>query len=344
VQSLYEGSRGPGAARLLGVTVYVNGLAGLGPDITSAARQALNEPPRLRVRRLREPGRVGAPVPIAFDVENARREIVTITSGNHRSRKRLRVVNGRGTLDWTPVSAGRATVRVDVEGLDGTRVSDRMSFQVLSSPPAIRLLHTPGHGVVGRPLRIPFQVAHGRRASATVSMRSGIVLRRSFLLHRHTGVLEWTPKEPGLAVVRLQARGRQGQSAATSLRLRIDRSPPSAVPPSVGLVRAPRDPTVGVPATFAFRAAGCRVATARIRVPAGDASTWRFPCPVRKGTVTWTPASPGSHLLIVVARGSHGLTASLQLRVDVAADQSKHPSASPSASPTGSAHPTPGGD
>ena len=48
VQSLYEGSRGPGAARLLGVTAFLDGRAGLGPDIESALRQALNEPPQHR--------------------------------------------------------------------------------------------------------------------------------------------------------------------------------------------------------------------------------------------------------------------------------------------------------
>ena len=53
VQSLYEGSRGPGAARLLGVTVFVNGRAGLGPDMASALRQALNAPPEVDVRRPR---------------------------------------------------------------------------------------------------------------------------------------------------------------------------------------------------------------------------------------------------------------------------------------------------
>src|SRR5262249_30813889 len=53
VQSLYEGSRGPGAARLLGVTVFVNGRAGLGPDIASAARQALNAPPEVEILRPR---------------------------------------------------------------------------------------------------------------------------------------------------------------------------------------------------------------------------------------------------------------------------------------------------
>ena len=51
IQSLYEGSKGPGAARLIGVTVFFGGRVGLGPDIESAVRQALNKPPRIEVLR-----------------------------------------------------------------------------------------------------------------------------------------------------------------------------------------------------------------------------------------------------------------------------------------------------
>ena len=73
IQSLYEGSRGPGAARLLGVTAFLNGRAGLGPDIESAVRQALNKPPRIDVLRPAGPIVVGTPVELAFRVENAQR-------------------------------------------------------------------------------------------------------------------------------------------------------------------------------------------------------------------------------------------------------------------------------
>ena len=37
IQSLFEGSRGPGAARLLGVTSFLNARAGIGPDIDSCS-------------------------------------------------------------------------------------------------------------------------------------------------------------------------------------------------------------------------------------------------------------------------------------------------------------------
>ena len=80
IQSLYEGSRGPGAARLLGVTAFLNGRAGLGPDIESAVRQALNRPPQSTSLRPTDPIVVGKPVALSFRVENAQREVMTITS------------------------------------------------------------------------------------------------------------------------------------------------------------------------------------------------------------------------------------------------------------------------
>ncbi len=94
IQSLYEGSRGPGAARLLGVTAYLNGRAGLGPDIDSALRQALNSPPRVNLLSPSDPIVVGTPVKLAFRVKNARREVITITSEAGTTRNRLHLVSG----------------------------------------------------------------------------------------------------------------------------------------------------------------------------------------------------------------------------------------------------------
>src|SRR4029079_3527266 len=80
IQSLYEGSRGPGAARLIGVTAFLNGRAGLGSNIDQAVRQALNKPPGIHVSHPAMPIVVGRPVDLQFQVENARREVVTITT------------------------------------------------------------------------------------------------------------------------------------------------------------------------------------------------------------------------------------------------------------------------
>ena len=103
LQSLYEGSRGAGAARLLGVTAFLNGRAGLGTDIQSAVRQALNRPPRVRVLPTTTPVLVGRPVPVSFHVQNARREVVSIrTVSGQRYVRRPRVVDGRGTITWVP--------------------------------------------------------------------------------------------------------------------------------------------------------------------------------------------------------------------------------------------------
>jgi hypothetical protein len=171
-------------------------------------------------------------------------------------------------------------------------------------------------------------------------MRFGIVLDRSFLLRHRTGVLEWKPEQPGLAVVRLVARGRQGQTAATSLRIQVDRPAPSAPPPFVGLQRVPEDPSVGSPAVFVLRAGGCRVVDARISWPTGDTRTWRFPCPVRRGRFTWTPTSPGSYLLTTLARGSDGVTASQLVRLQVGPGPSSGPSPGRSGGATPSARPS----
>jgi hypothetical protein len=229
--------------------------------------------------------------------------------------------------------AGRAHVRVEVLGLDGTRVTAATGFRVFSRPPAIRILHAPRRAAVGHPVRIPFKVSRGRHALAQVSTRGGIVFTRRYLLRDHVGVLEWTPESPGLAVVRLRARGRQGQEVSTSLRLRVH-ARVSSTPPTISLVDVPRDLTVGVPATFALQADGCLVAVARIRGPVDDVPVWRFPCPLPRGTFSWTPSAPGTYVLTAVAQGPHGIDASQRFRLHVASGTSSGPSSGPSSSPS----------
>ena len=184
VQSLYEGSRGPGAARLLGVTVFVNGRAGLGPGhrpapyarpSTSRHRSTSADPAA--------PATVGTPVRLAFRVENARREIVTITRpGPQQRRERLDVTRGRGAVSWVPTRPAERASASTVLGLDGTRVSAATAFRVLGRPPAIRTCSTPRRAARRSPVRIPFKVRRGRHALAQVSTRAGIVFSRRYLL------------------------------------------------------------------------------------------------------------------------------------------------------------------
>ena len=331
VQSLYEGSRGPGAARLLGVTVYVNGRAGLGPDVTSAARQALNAPPHVEIRRPAGPAVVGSRVQIKFRVSDARRELVTITTGKDRKRTRFTLSTGQGLVSVVPHAPGQVRVRVDVLGLDGTRITARSGFIVLSRPPAIKFLRTPHRAVVGEPVRIPFRVQRGRHAVVEVSTRAGIVFTRRYVLRDHRGVVDWTPETSGLAVVRLRAQGRQGQTVTASLRLRVHQHAVTTSP-TVSVLTVPEELSVGVPATFTLTADGCRVAVVRIRGPGDDVPVFRFPCPLPLGTFTWTPQEPGDHLLTAQARGRHGLRAVQRVRLTVAPAPSTGPSTSPSTS------------
>jgi uncharacterized membrane protein (UPF0182 family) len=238
VQSLYEGSRGPGAARLLGVTAFLDGRAGLGPDLESAVRQALNEPPRIKVIRPSGLISVGSPVELKFDVENAQSELITITSSGGRQTANLSLAAGRGTAVWYPSVPGHTRVRVEVEGLDGTAVADSASFRVLSPAPTIRLLDAPTHAVAGRPVRVSFEVTNGLREFAQVSTRGGEEISRSYQIRNGTGFVEWTPRSAGQVLLIVRVRGRQNQGARAKLEIDVVRGsgsghsggPPESVP------------------------------------------------------------------------------------------------------------------
>jgi uncharacterized protein len=303
IQSLYQGSRGPGAARLLGVTAFVNGRAGLGPDIETAFRQALNKPPRIHVLRPAGPIVVGTPVKLAFRVENARREVMAITSSDSRRDENLALRTGTGTVTWVPSTAGHAHVRVEVKGLDGTVVSDSTHFPVRNPPPSLRVTGAPTHAVVGRPVRFSFHVKHAIDASVEVSTRGGIAFTRRYLIRDGTGLVAWTPTTAGPAVLLIRARGHQGQTESRKVHIAVTPGPEAASAPTVTLLRMPEVATVGRASVFALRADGCRVAVARIEGADEGARVWRFPCPAPRARFAWTPTSPGRYRLTTIARG-----------------------------------------
>jgi uncharacterized protein len=231
IQSLYQGSRGPGAARLLGVTAFLNGRAGLGPDIDGAVRQALNKPPHIDVLRPAGPVFVGQRVELRFDVENAQHEAIAVTSpaGRHTADRSLTA--GRGTVVWVPSAPGRARARVEVTGLDGSVAADSTAFEVLGPPPTIRVASTPTRAIVGNPVRVSFDVTRAVSESARVSTRAGIEFSRRYLIGDGSGVVEWTPETAGPAELRIRVRGSQGQTATATLHIAVSRAPrPAAAP------------------------------------------------------------------------------------------------------------------
>jgi uncharacterized protein len=339
IQSLYEGSRGPGAARLLGVTAYINGRAGLGPDVDSAVRQALNQPPLLDVQRPLEPVTVGTKATIEFQVQNAQHETVTITSPAGPQRARRQVVTGSGTVSWVPKQPGPTDVRVTVLGLDGTEVTKSIKLTVLGQPPTLRFLRAPESAVVGEPVRIPFRIHNGHDATATVSTSAGIVFSRGYDLPDGKGILEWTPDASGTATIEVRARGHQ-QEATASLRLTVDPAQTTEAPPPVEILHVPKHPTVGIPGVFVLRASGCRSAIIQITGPAEDSPEWRFLCPVRRAEFSWTPSAPGDYVLTITARGEGGQTTSQTVPITVAPAPGTGPSPSPSATPSRPPSPT----
>jgi len=288
---------------MLGVTAFLNGRAGLGKDIDSALRQALNEPPRVDMLRPEGPVVVGKPIDLPFRVENGRRAVVTILSQAGRQSRSIELASGRRALRWVPSVAGATRVRVEVAGLDGTSTTDSTAFRVLSPRPTIRVVKAPSHAVVDRPVRVLFKLTHARRGWAKVYTRGGTLVTRRYLVQGHTGVVRWTPRSAGSASLVIGARGRQGQMATRTVRLTVRPAPEVSTTPTVDLLRVPDVARVGRPSEVRFRAEECRVAIARIEGPDDDVHTWRFRCPADTASFDWTPKRPGRYLLTTMALG-----------------------------------------
>ncbi len=315
-QSLYEGSRGPGAARLLGVTAFVNGRAGLGPDVETAVRRALNEPPAVRILPFDGPVVAGRSVEMAFVVTHARREDVTISSAGREVRARLHVSSGRGTVTWRPTERGEAHIRVSVVGLDGTRASHSRTVDVFGPPPRLRVLDRSPVAEVGKPVRIRFAVANAVDVAATISTRAGIVFNRRFDVEDGRAVVQWVPEAPGEARLALLVRGTDGQTVRKRVRLEV--APRTAVaPPTVVVTRSPRRPTVGEPAIFVVQADGCRRGRAELTGPEGDVvQTWQFGCMADRARLVWVPTRAGSFVFTAEARRDNSASqAAVSLRV-----------------------------
>jgi uncharacterized membrane protein (UPF0182 family) len=304
IQSLYKGASGPGVSRMIGVTAFLNGRAGVGSSVEDAVRQALHEPPGVDL--LKPPGRpvVGSPVELPFRVQNARREVMTITSPAGRQEVRRSVEAGVGRVRWVPTRPGRVRVHVAVEGMDGSQAAGSTAFRVLSRGPAVRVTRAPRRARVGRPVRFTFKVADGLSEVAEVSTRDGTFTRR-YRIRKGTGFVEWTPTAAGPAALRIRVRGRQGQTASDSVRLTVARGRGEGTP-AVTPLEVPDRATVGRATKFAFSAAGSRMVVARIAGAGGQAREWRFARPAGQVAFAWTPTQPGSYRLTVSARSNGG--------------------------------------
>jgi uncharacterized protein len=218
IQSLYEGASGQGVSRILGVTAYLNGHAALADDVDSAVRQALNKPPGIEILRPDGPSFVGTPTEFTVRVRNADQETIWIRSPAGREMVTLSLGEGPGTFEWLPTVPGQAHIHAIVEGIDGSIAIDNVSVNVLSPPPTARLSGEPLRARVGEFVRVPFEVTNSRSETVSVSTRAGVI-EQEYLISDGKGFIRWKPQVVGLAVIRLTARGRQGQLARDTLDL-----------------------------------------------------------------------------------------------------------------------------
>jgi hypothetical protein len=230
---------------------------------------------------------------------------------------------------------------VQVQGLDGTQVTQTISVQVLGQPPTVQLARTPAQAVVGELVHIPFRITESAQALATVSTRAGIVFKRRFDLPHGRGELDWTPDKAGSATITVEATGDQHQTASATVRLKVGPATSTGAPPNVELLEIPESPTVGVPGVYALRASGCDTAVARIEGAELEPQTWSFPCPVQDATFAWTPTAPGSYVLRTLARVPGGVTTSQKVALTVSPAPGSDPSAGSATTPPSTPSPTP---
>jgi hypothetical protein len=226
IQTVYDVSSGRGVAKRFGVTVFLNGRAGIGDTVSAALRQAINLPPAIELHRFSGRSVVDHAVPIRFQVTNGLTERVRITSrkGTVLS-KRLRVRHGAAAVRWVPRRPGRFGVRVSVRGVDGSLAFDRSTVTVGRGPPGggptVQLGALPREPVVGRPLRIQFKVTD----AATETLRIESAHAGGLTWHRQVrtgrGAINWIPQRAGPARLVIVVRGADGHTVEQSMPLTV---------------------------------------------------------------------------------------------------------------------------
>jgi uncharacterized membrane protein (UPF0182 family) len=232
IQTIYEGSSGRGIARMLGITVFLNGRAGVGRTLAAALREALHLPPAVKLGPL--PGRVvvGRTVPIRFHVTNGLTEQIHIWSKEQNAQsQRFRLRDGPVLVQWTPRKPGHVRLRLFVRGLDGTLVARRTALTIRPAPkprgggrghkPTVQFTALPKRIIVGRTVRLGFTVTNSKRETLRIEPENTNALTWKFRVPKGERAVEWTPRTAGRARLRILVRGADGSlvEAATNLAI-----------------------------------------------------------------------------------------------------------------------------
>jgi uncharacterized membrane protein (UPF0182 family) len=234
VQTIYNVGSGPGAAKRLGITVFINGHAGIGDTLGAALRQAINLPPTVKLGPPPGHAVIHHAVPIRFQVRNGLTETVQVSSPNGTVlSKRLHVRDGPATVQWVPRTPGRFHVRVAVRGVDGSLATDGSGLTVgrgvPNGGPTVELSEVPRTPIVGIPTRIGFTVAGAASETVRIDSANAPVLTWQRQVATGHGAINWVPEKAGPARLQILVRGADGQvvEAATNLTVR-KRGPRSA--------------------------------------------------------------------------------------------------------------------
>jgi uncharacterized protein len=226
IQTVYDVSAGKGVATRFGVTVFINGHAGIGDTVTAALRQALNRPPAIELHPVSGRLVVDHAVPIRFQVTNGLAERMRITSqeGTVLSR-RFRIRDGAKRVPWVPRKPGRFSIHVSVRGIDGSLTTDRSAVTVGRGPPGggptVQLGALPRDPVAGRLLRIEFSVTNAATETLSIESAHAGALTWHRQVRRGRGAINWMPQQAGLARLRIVVRGADGHAVEQSTDLTV---------------------------------------------------------------------------------------------------------------------------
>ena len=219
IQTVYDVSSGRGVAKRFGITVFINGHAGIGDTVNAALRQAINLPPAVELHPLPGHSVVRHAVPIRFQVTNGltERVRVIVAEGDCPVQAPPGPRTERPRSDGSPKAPGRFDVRVAVRGIDGSVVTDGSALTVgrgaLSGGPTVEFSEVPRAPIVGLPTRIEFKVAGAASETVRIDSANAPALTWQRQVHTGSGAINWVPQHAGPARLQILVRGADGHSS-----------------------------------------------------------------------------------------------------------------------------------
>jgi uncharacterized protein len=176
-------------------------------------------------------------IPVRF--RHGHRAFVTVsTRAGIVFARRYDLPDGKGVVNWTPESPGRATILVRARGRQRQTATVTLRLRVhrtqsTPAPPPIELLQVPGHPTVGMPGAYALRASECRVAVVRIEGPGPDVPAWRFPCPVRRARFTWTPSVPGQYELTTIAHATGGLLTSQTLQITVEPSPeatPSASP------------------------------------------------------------------------------------------------------------------